>query len=265
MRGKVYLVGAGPGDPELLTVKAARLLQMADVVLHDALVPESVLDLARPHALLVDVGKRAGSKRITQAAINRMLVQFVASSATVVRLKGGDPLIFGRAAEEMAALRGAGVEFEIVPGITAAVASAAQAQIPLTNRESSSAVVFLTAQLKDGRMSTELARFAKTKATLAIYMPNGQYAAIAKEAMAAGLPAETPCLVVSNATRAGQELHWSELLSLDRLTVTVSPSLLIIGDVARPREEFLSIVLAGTQPEGFLDSYQGLAPLATKT
>jgi uroporphyrin-III C-methyltransferase len=264
MSGKVYLVGAGPGDPELLTVKAARLLESADVVLHDALVPESVLALARPHALLVDVGKRAGSKRITQAVINRMLVQFASSSTTVVRLKGGDPLIFGRAAEEMAALRAAGVEFEIVPGITAAVASAAQAQISLTHRGSSSAVVFLTAQLKDGKMTADLSQFAKTKATLAIYMPNGQYAAIAKEAMAAGLSAETPCLLVANATRADQEMNWTELGNLDALMVTVSPSLLIIGDVARSREEFLSVALAATRAEDFVGSYQGLAPLATK-
>jgi uroporphyrin-III C-methyltransferase len=242
MKGKVYLVGAGPGDPELLTVKAARLLQSADVVLHDALVPESILALARPHVLLVDVGKRAGTTRITQAAINRMLVDFAASSATVVRLKGGDALIFGRAAEEIAVLRAAGVEFEIVPGITAAVASAAQAQISLTDRESSSAVVFLTAQLKDGKTATGLAHFVKTKATLAIYMPNGRYGAIAHEAIAAGLSQETPCVVVSNATRADQEMQRSTLAQLGSLSLNETPSLLIIGEVAARREEFAPVL-----------------------
>src|SRR6516225_1911459 len=135
MMGKVYLVGAGPGDPELLTVKALRVLKSADVVLHDALVDEGILALVRPHALLVDVGKRAGDKHIAQEGISGMLVDFARSAATVVRLKGGDPLIFGRTAEEIAALRRAEIEFEIVPGITAAVAASAQAQIPLTDRD----------------------------------------------------------------------------------------------------------------------------------
>ena len=116
MKGKVYLVGAGPGDPELLTVKAVRVLHSADVVLHDALVDESILAMVRPHALVVDVGKRVGEKKMTQVAINQMLVNFAESATTVVRLKGGDPLIFGRSAEEMAALRQAGIEFEVGPG-----------------------------------------------------------------------------------------------------------------------------------------------------
>lgn len=242
MSGKVYLVGAGPGDPDLLTLKAARLLKSADVVLHDALVPESILALARPHALLMDVGKRAGSNRITQATINRLLIQFASSSTTVVRLKGGDPLIFGRAAEEMSALRAAGIAFEIVPGITAAVASAAQAQIPLTDRESSAAVVFLTAQLKDGRVTTDLAQFAKTKATLAIYMPSERYSAIADQAIAAGLSSQTPCVVVANATRANQETWWGDLAQLSRLFSLEAPALLIIGDVAKARDELIAVL-----------------------
>ena len=184
MSGKVFLVGAGPGDPELLTVKAVRVLKSADIVLHDALVSESILAMVRPHALLVDVGKRVGDKRISQQAINSMLVEFAATAKTVVRLKGGDPLIFGRAAEEMAALRLAAVEFEIVPGITAAVAAAARAQIPLTDRESSSSVVFITAQQVSGSTSSEIARFASTAATLAIYMPSGRYGKIGRQVMA---------------------------------------------------------------------------------
>ena len=237
MTGKVYLVGAGPGDPELLTVKAVRILRSADMVLHDALVDESILAMVRPHALLVDVGKRAGEKRMTQDKINQMLVKFAESAATVVRLKGGDPLIFGRAAEEMNALRGAGIEFEIVPGITAAVAASAQAQIPLTDREGSAGIVFLTAQQAPGKGQTNIARFASADTTLAIYMPGGRYGEIAAEVIAAGLSPQTPCLIVSNASRPEQQLHWTEVGELCRLSPKNSPALLIIGSVARCREE----------------------------
>ena len=242
MMGKVYLIGAGPGDPELLTVKAVRILKSADIVLHDALVDDSILALVRPHALLVDVGKRAGDRRIAQEGINRMLVDFAASAAIMVRLKGGDPLIFGRAAEEMAALRRAGIEFEIVPGITAAIAASAQAQIPLTDRDGPSSVVFLTAQYAVGRSSTEIAQFAAAGSTLAIYMPNGRYAEIAHQVIAARLSPHTPCLVVSNATRPNQELHWTDVSGLVSVSLPASPALLIIGTVARRRDEMISAV-----------------------
>jgi uroporphyrin-III C-methyltransferase len=244
MIGKVYLVGAGPGDPELLTVKAVRILKSADVVLHDALVDESVLALVRPHALLVDVGKRAGDKHIAQEGISRMLVDFARSGATVVRLKGGDPLIFGRAAEEMATLRHAGIEFEIVPGITAAVAASAQAQIPLTDRDGSSSVVFLTAQHVTDKGPTEIERFAAAGSTLAVYMPNGRYAEIAKHAIAAGVAPHTPCLIVSNATRKNQELHWTHVADLQFFPQPEAPALLIIGSVAKRPEEMMSAASA---------------------
>lgn len=237
--GKVYLVGAGPGDPELLTLKAIRVLKSADVVLHDALVDDSILALVRPHALLVDVGKRAGDRRVAQPGINHMLVDFAASAATVVRLKGGDPLIFGRAAEEMAALRRAGIEFEIVPGITAAVAASAQAKIPLTDRDGPSSVVFLPAQHATGRGPTELARFVAAGSTLAIYMPNGRYGEIAKQVIAAGMSPQTPCVIVSNATRPNQQLHWTDLRGLGSAPQPTAPALLIIGTVARRRDEMI--------------------------
>jgi uroporphyrin-III C-methyltransferase len=244
MMGKVYLIGAGPGDPELLTVKALRILTSADVVLHDALVDEGILALVRPHALLVDVGKRVGDKHIAQEDINRMLLDFARSAATVVRLKGGDPLIFGRAAEEIAALHRAGIEFEIVPGITAAVAASAQAQIPLTDRDGPGSVVFLTAQHATGRGPTEIARFAPAGSTLAIYMPNGRYGEIAKQVIAAGLSPQTPCLIVSNATRPNQELHWTEVAQLQFLSLPASPALLIIGSVARRHQDMISAISA---------------------
>jgi uroporphyrin-III C-methyltransferase len=242
MRGKVYLVGAGPGDPEFLTIKAARLLENADVVLHDALVSEEILALARPHALMVDVGKRVGDRNISQQQINRMLVQFATSASTVVRLKGGDPSIFGRAAEETAVLRAAGIAFEIVPGVTAAVAASAGAQIPLTDRESASAVVLLTAQQATGKGAIDIARFAATGATLAIYMPNGRYREIAGQARAAGLSPQTPCLIVSNASCRQQEMQWTDIAGLALLSQPEVPAILIVGEVARCPEEVIPAI-----------------------
>jgi uroporphyrin-III C-methyltransferase len=242
--GKVYLIGAGPGDPELLTVKAVRILKSADVVLHDALVDESILAMVRPHALLVDVGKRVGDKRVSQEGINHMLVHFADTAATVVRLKGGDPMIFGRAAEEMAALRHAGIDFEIVPGITAAVAASAQAQIPLTDRDGASSVVFMTAQHAIDKGPTDIALLAAAGSTLAIYMPNGRYAEIANQVIAAGMSPQTPCLIVSNASRRSQELNWTDVAGLQFLLQPEAPALLIIGKVAKRPEEMMSVASA---------------------
>src|SRR5450631_3137591 len=145
MRGKVYLVGAGPGDPELLTVKALRLLRTAEAVLHDDLVAPEILKLIPSSAQIYNVGKRCGKKKILQGEINCLMVALAASGLRVVRLKGGDPLIFGRAGEEIEALRANKIPFEIVPGVTSAMGAAAAAQIPMTHRRSSSAVVFITA------------------------------------------------------------------------------------------------------------------------
>src|SRR5271155_650794 len=150
MNGKVYLVGAGPGDPELLTVKALRLLRTANVVFHDDLVSSKFLNLISPAAEVQNVGKRCGSKTIQQEEINFLLVARASSGLAVVRLKGGDPLIFGRAGEEIEALRRANIEYEVVPGITAALGAAAAAGISLTDRRVSHAVLFLTAQLAPG-------------------------------------------------------------------------------------------------------------------
>ena len=239
MRARVYLVGAGPGDPDLLTVKAVRILRSADIVLHDALVSEEILQIARPNAQLIDVGKRMGEKRLTQDAINQLLVDLAGCANVIVRLKGGDPSIFGRAAEEISALRKAGIDFEIVPGITAAVAAAAQARITLTDRQSSAGVVFLTAQQATGKGRTNIARYASQDCTLAIYMPAGQYRAIRDDLIAAGLALDTPCLVVANATRPNQELLWADVASLGSVVAPQSPALIIIGSVARDRDEAL--------------------------
>ncbi len=150
-KGVVYLVGAGPGDPELLTVKALRLLESADVVFHDDLVPEEVLALARRHALVTSVGKRCGRPRITQAGIHALMVESSRAGQSVVRLKSGDPLVFGRAGEEIAALRAAGVRFEVVPGVTAAFAAGAALGLPLTDRKSASKLIFVTGHHADGK------------------------------------------------------------------------------------------------------------------
>lgn len=240
MKAKVYLVGAGPGDPDLLTVKAVRILRSADIVLHDALVSEEVLQIARPNAQLIDVGKRMGDRRLTQDAINQLLVDLSGCANMVVRLKGGDPSIFGRAAEEIAALTKAGIEFEIVPGITAATAAAAQAGITLTDRQSAAGVVFLTAQQATGKGRTNIAGYVSQGCTLAIYMPSGHYREIRNDLIAAGLAVDTPCLIVANASRPNQELLWTDIASLGSIIVPQSPALIVIGAVARNHYEALA-------------------------
>jgi uroporphyrin-III C-methyltransferase len=240
MRAKVYLVGAGPGDPDLLTVKAVRILRSADIVLHDALVSEEILQIARPGAQLIDVGKRMGEKRLTQGAINQLLVDLSDCANVIIRLKGGDPSIFGRAAEEIAALTKAGIEFEIVPGITAATAAVAQARITLTDRRSAAGVVFITAQQATGKGRTNIARYASQDCTLAIYMPTSHYREIRDDLIAAGLTLDTPCLVVSNASRPNQGLLWTDIAALGSIIVPQSPALIIIGSVARSHNDALA-------------------------
>lgn len=249
MMGRVYLVGAGPGDPELLTVKALRLLRSADVVLHDALVTEEILRLARPHAQLIDVGKRAGGKRLDQTAINHLMIECARWATAVVRLKGGDPLMFGRAAEEMAALRSAGIEFEIVPGITAAIAAAAQARIPLTDRDGSSSVTFVSARHAFGKSPKAIAELQTADRTVAIYMPGGSYREISRQMVASGMSAETPCLVVSSASRSNQQLLWTDLAGLPSVATPEAPAVLIVGSVARCRDQARLAMLLGGIPE----------------
>ncbi|MGC1430731.1 MAG: uroporphyrinogen-III C-methyltransferase, partial [Candidatus Sulfotelmatobacter sp.] len=179
MNGKVYLVGAGPGDPELLTVKALRLLQTNDVVFHDDLVSSEILKLISPSAEIQNVGKRCGSKTIRQEEINFLLVARAASGLQVVRLKSGDPLVFGRAGEEIEALRRSNIEYEIVPGVTSALGAAAAAGIPLTHRRASSTIV-LTAGHRASVSRTsanggDWSQFAAAESTLVVYMPGSDY------------------------------------------------------------------------------------------
>jgi uroporphyrin-III C-methyltransferase len=235
MNGKVYLLGAGPGDPELLTVKAYRILREADVVLHDDLVNPAILELASPAAQIVNVGKRCGRREVTQAEINSRMVEYARAGLVVVRLKGGDPLVFGRAGEEMEALREADVEFEIVPGVTAAFAAAAAAGIPLTDRRLASSLVFLTGHLaagKDHQRYTGWPSLDAPDATLVVYMPGSDYAHMASELRAAGIAADTPCLVVSNASSGDEEVHLATIETLPESPRLPSPKLLIVGAVA---------------------------------
>jgi uroporphyrin-III C-methyltransferase len=238
MKGKVYLVGAGPGDPELLTLKALRLLRTAEVVLHDDLVAPEILQLIPSSAQIHNVGKRCGKKRILQGEINHLMVALAASGLRVVRLKGGDPLIFGRAGEEIETLRRNNIPFEIVPGVTSAMGAAAAAQIPLTHRRASSALVLITAHNaseKDaaGKDASDWSKFVASGATLVIYMPGQNYSDIAKRLTAAGLAGETPCAVISRATTRHQRTHRTTVLDLHRAPQLAAPTLLVVGEVVR--------------------------------
>jgi uroporphyrin-III C-methyltransferase len=233
MTGKVYLVGAGPGDPELLTLKAARVLKQADVVLHDDLVGEQILRLAPAHAQVRNVGKRCGKKNISQEEINFLMVTLAASGLQVIRLKGGDPLIFGRVGEEIAALRKANIQFELVPGITAALGAASSAQLPLTHRQSSHALVFLAGHSASGADPTNWHALVSLGATVVIYMPGHQYSEIARKLRSAGLPDETPCAIISRATTSNEQVFSTDVKSLDDAPRLPAPTLLVLGEVLR--------------------------------
>ncbi len=240
--GVVYLVGAGPGDPELLTLRAIRLIETADVILPDDLVSDEVLALASPTALIVPVGKRCGQPRITQAGIHALMLEHASAGRSVVRLKSGEPLIFGRAGEEIAALTDAGIPFEIVPGITAAFAVAAALKTPLTDRSSASKLIFATAHHAAPRPD-EPAKLQITPkwegafpkdATLVIYMPGRNFRALADDLIASGIDAATPCVAVSNATLSDERVLYTTLAAITDDAVGPAPVLLLIGDAIRP-------------------------------
>lgn len=221
--GKVYLVGAGPGDPELLTVRAARLLASVEFVLHDDLVPAAVLALANPRGLTVSVGKRCGAKKITQAEINRLMIDKARQGVSIVRLKSGDPLVFGRAAEEMDALRVAGIPFEVVPGITAAFAAAASLQCSLTDRRTSSGIVFSSGHhAADGPAE-------HSEPTRIVYMPGGDFSGLATEWRAAGVSPDLPCIAISRAAQSDQQITVTTLRALARVEPGPAPVVLLAG------------------------------------
>ena len=254
--GKVYLIGAGPGDPELLTVKAARLLASADVVLHDSLVSREVLAAISPKAQIVDVGKRAGRKLLTQDEINALLIDYAKSKTTVVRLKGGDPTIFGRAGEEVEALRRARIEYEIVPGITAALGAAAAAGISLTDRRAASQILITTFSRDADASPMDWSSVTPTT-TLVLYMPGAEYAAVAEWMRNGGLPDDLPCVIVSNASGPQQIIRWSNVGRLASEERLPAPALLIAGRVAaRQVDEISQSFWERKQRDAGLENFQ---------
>jgi uroporphyrin-III C-methyltransferase len=231
MPGKVYLMGAGPGDPELLTRKAWRVLQSADAVLHDDLVSEEILALLPAAAQVLNVGKRCGAKGISQPEINERMVGLARAGKIVARLKSGDPLLFGRAGEEMEALREAGIAFEVIPGVTSALGAAASAKISLTDRRHASRVVFVTAH-REGGSGLVHEHDVAGDTTYVIYMPGNRYADLSAELQAAGIGAEVPCVVISRATSKKETIYRTTVGKLQQCPAAVSPSLLVVGSVA---------------------------------
>jgi len=227
----VYLVGAGPGDPDLLTVKAVRLIRSADVILHDDLVPQAILDYASPSAEIFNVGKRCGTKTITQEEINALMIEHARENHRVVRLKSGDPLIFGRAAEEMDALADAGIPFQVVPGISAAFAAAAAIGCSLTDRRSASNVIFSTGHHAQSHNEAPLPELED--ATRVVYMPGRDLTLLGQEWLQQGLPPELPCAIVSRAAQPDQQVLHTTLAQLGNAAPTLAPSLLIAGWAVR--------------------------------
>lgn len=250
MRGKVYIVGAGPGSADLLTMRAVALLRAADVVLHDDLITPEVLALVASSAKKISVGKRYGDHHHTQEQINALMVWYASNAGVVVRLKSGDPSIFGRLGEELDALRRAQIEFEIVPGITAASAAASCAEITLTDRRAASALVILTAHNCRGD-NLRTAGLDPQKSTFAVYMPGPDYSRTAHDLVSSGVEPNTPCVLVSQAGRSAEPGRPSDRLSEHRRSEqscfmslsdlpfvmgVQAPALLIVGEVARSAE-----------------------------
>ncbi len=224
-------VGAGPSVPELLTLKAARRLATADAVLHDDLVPEQLLAAANPLALLRSVGKRCGQAKVTQAEIHALMIDAARRDLSVVRLKSGDPLIFGRAGEELQALREAGIECEVVPGVTAAAAAAASLGVSLTDRRHASKLIFASghyAANKD-QATPIFAEAPPQDATLLIYMPGRDFSALASELLGHGFPADMPCCCVSHAACPEQKVEAITLDVLAEMKPATAPVILLIG------------------------------------
>jgi len=254
-RGTVYLVGAGPGDPGLLTRRAFKLLRRADVVIHDALVSPEIVRLISKCAVVIDAGKRCGGRQTTQPRINAMLIEWARTARTVVRLKGGDPFVFGRGGEEALALQDAGVPFEVVPGVTAAIGVSAYAGIPLTHREMASSVTFVTGH-SGGEAAGEAVDWdalGAVSGTLVIYMGLGRLETITDHLIRAGRGPETPAAIVEWGTYARQRTRMATLATVAQVGLEHSvapPALVVIGEVAALREQlawFDRLPLRGTR------------------
>ncbi len=238
-KGEVYLVGAGPGDPELLTLRALKLMQRAEVALYDHLISPEVLDLLRPSTKRVYVGKRSADHAMRQAEINALLVKLANAGKRVLRLKGGDPFIFGRGGEEIDTLSAHRIPFEVVPGITAALGVAAYAGIPLTHRDHAQSCVFVTGHLKDGTMDLDWAALARPRQTIVVYMGLPGLALLCERLIAHGMKPATPAAVVQQGTSDAQRVVTGTLRSLPRRADAAAlhgPTLIIVGGVVRLRD-----------------------------
>jgi len=243
--GTVWLVGAGPGDPGLLTLHAANALAAADVVVHDALVDERILGMARPGATLEFAGKRGGRESVAQERITTRLIALAREGRRVLRLKGGDPFVFGRGGEEALALARAGIPFRIIPGVSSGLASLAIHGIPATTRDSNHAVILATGHCADGR-AADWAALARTGAPLVLYMAVANLASIAEALRAGGLPGSTPALIVHAATTETEAVLDATLDTLPRLAAeraVLSPAIVVIGAVAAFRAQIVGHLL----------------------
>jgi len=247
-RGEVYLVGAGPGDPDLLTFRALRLMQRADVVVYDRLVSAGVLDLVRRDAEFIYAGKERNRHTLKQESINALLVRLAKEGKKVVRLKGGDPFIFGRGGEEIETLMAEGIDFQVVPGITAAAGCAAYAGIPLTHRDYVQSCMFVTGHLKDGSIDLNWTALSQPNQTVVIYMGLHGVNELCRQLIAYSLPATTPAALIEKGTTRQQRVHIGDLATLPELVArnqVEAPTLIIVGEVVKLHDK-----LAWFEPEG---------------
>lgn len=238
--GTVYIVGSGPGDLDLLTLRAARLIGQADAIVYDHLIADGVLDLARADAEKIYVGKESSNHTVPQIELNHLLVRLARSGKRVVRLKGGDPFIFGRGGEEIETLVDAGIAFEVVPGVTAAAGCGAYAGIPLTHREHAQAVAFATGHLKDGTINLDWPSLARPRLTVVFYMGIGGLAEICRQMIGHGLPTDHPAAVVQEGTTRRQRVLTADLGTLPEKVAAAgitAPALIIVGTVVRLQEK----------------------------